>query len=89
MTHYERFLNNLVDEVFERAVEMDLSWIDLADRAGVSATTVYNLGNRVTRFPLLRTFFLLARAVRMNVRLIKKELSAREETSQTRQAVRS
>ena len=82
MTHYERFLVKVTDEIFEAAVMEGLTWIGLAKRAGLAESTVYNLGNRVTRFPQLRTFFLLAKAVRMNVRLLRKELTRHEAESE-------
>lgn len=74
MSHYERFLTSMTDQIFEEAVMQGLTWIGLAKKSGLSITTVYNLGNRVTRFPQLRTFFLLAKAVGMNVRLLRKEV---------------
>lgn len=85
MTHYERFLEKMTDEVFERATDVyGLTWTELAERAGLSPSTVYRLGNRITKYPQLRTFFLLAKAVRMNVRLLRKEISKHEKaTSET------
>lgn len=80
MTHYERFLIRVTDEIFEHAVMQGLTWIGLANKSGLAINTVYNLGNRKTRFPQLRTFFLLAKAVNMNVRLLEKEV-AREKKS--------
>jgi transcriptional regulator with XRE-family HTH domain len=51
-----------------------MTWADLASAAGLAPSTVYNLGNRVTRFPQLRTFYLLAQAVGMDLSLIRKEV---------------
>ena len=83
MTHYERFLTMMTDQIFEEAVNrFDWTWDELADHAGVARSTVYRLGTRFTRYPQLRTFFLLAKAVRMNVRLIRKELTSHEAKSQ-------
>ena len=87
MTHYERFLISMTDQIFEEAVKRGLTWIELASHAGVSPTTVYNLGNRITRFPQLRTFFLLAKAVRMNVRLLRKEINFHETPSKATEAL--
>jgi hypothetical protein len=75
MSEYERFLVKLTDEVFNDAFKQGMTWHELAEEAGVSTTTVYNLGNRITRFPQLRTFFFLAKAVGMNVALLKKEVA--------------
>jgi len=86
MTHYERFLVKTTDEIFEAACKEGMTWLDLAAQAGLAPTTVYNLGNRVTVYPQLRTIFLLAKACRMNVCLIKKELRL-EAKSQIREAV--
>jgi len=88
MNDYERFLVRITDEIFEAAYMEGLTWTGLAHKAGLAESTVYNLGNRVTRFPQLRTFFKLAKAVRMNVRLLRKELSL-EAKSQIREAVHS
>jgi hypothetical protein len=89
MTHYERFLIRITDEVFDRAYQEGLTWIGLANLAGVSVTTVYNLGNRITRFPQLRTFFLLAKAVGMRIDILRKEVNHYEAQSEVREAVHS
>lgn len=70
---YEKFLDGVVDDIFNEAAKRH-TWQQLAKKAGVSHTTVYRLGMRITRFPQLRTVFLLAKAAGLNVRLIKKEL---------------
>lgn len=74
MNHYERFLVRITDEVFDEAYRMGLTWIGLARKSGLCYSTVHSLGTRKTRFPQLRTIFLLAKAVRMNVQLLKKEI---------------
>jgi lambda repressor-like predicted transcriptional regulator len=87
MTHYERFLEKVTDDIFEAACMEGLTWIGLSNKSGLSTTTVYNLGNRDTRFPQLRTIFLLAKAVGMNVRLLRKEIYNHEAKSQNRKEV--
>jgi hypothetical protein len=84
MTHYERFLEKITDEMFDEAYRQGLTWIGLAHRAGLAESTVYKLGMRITRFPQLRTFFLLAKAVRMNVRVIRKELARHESKAESK-----
>jgi hypothetical protein len=74
MNRYERYLVRMTDEVFNRAFEQGMTWIELANTANLAVTTVYNLGNRVTQYPQLRTFYLLAGAVGMNLELIQKEV---------------
>lgn len=72
---YEQYLTKLVDEIFEKATfEYDLTWQQLAEKANLSVNTVYNLGNRVTRFPRLQTFYKLAKAVGMDLALIEKNV---------------
>lgn len=70
---YEQFLNYVVDDIFNEASKR-YTWLQLADKAGVSHTTVYRLGTRVTRLPQLRTIFLLAKAAGLDVKLLKKKL---------------
>jgi hypothetical protein len=67
---YERYLNKLLDELFAQTYNV-WSWHEFAQMAGVSYSTVYRLGKRITRFPHLRTVFLLARAVNINLPTIK------------------
>jgi hypothetical protein len=86
MSHYERFLVRMTDEIFDRAYTEGLTWIGLSRKSGLAKATVYNLGNRVTRFPQLRTFFLLAKAVGMNITLLRKEVT-REAKSQVRDEI--
>jgi AraC-like DNA-binding protein len=59
---YEQYLDQLVDVIFSKAAKK-YTWEELADQAGLSRRTVYNLGMRVTRFPQLRTVYLLSRVV--------------------------
>lgn len=70
---YETYLNQVVDTVYKKAAEV-WTWQELAQMAGVSYSTVYRLGMRETRFPLLRTVFLLARAVNMDLPTIRRNL---------------
>lgn len=59
---YAQYLNRVVDVLFKEAAK-SYTWEEWADKAGLCRTTVYNLGNRVTQRPQLRTVFLLARAI--------------------------
>jgi hypothetical protein len=67
---YETFLDDLIDEIFEEAAK-EWTWSEFAKEAGVAYTTVCRLGERITRFPELRTIYLMAGAVGMDVKLIK------------------
>jgi len=61
---YLNSLEAVVDHLFEVAAdEFDWDWTDFAKEAGVSVSTVNNLGIRKTRFPEYRTIYLLAKAV--------------------------
>jgi len=71
---YMAKLESFVDDIYEIAHDVwDFSWVDLAEEAGCSYTTVWRLGMRVTRWPRLQTIFKLARAVGMDVDLIRAE----------------
>jgi transcriptional regulator with XRE-family HTH domain len=84
-TPYELYLNKVVDVIFKQAAE-SWTWAELAKRAGVSNSTVSKLGNRFTRFPQLRTVFLLATAVNMDLPAIKQSLALARRTRATRRA---
>jgi DNA-binding XRE family transcriptional regulator len=58
---YEKYLEQLIDEVFEKA-SVEWTWREFASQAGVSYTTVYRLGTYKTKLPQLRTAYLLCRA---------------------------
>ena len=63
---YARYLHGLVDEIFHiSSDEMGWSWVDLAEQAGLSYTTVNRLGNRVTQYPRHMTVWKLAKALGM------------------------
>ena len=72
---YDEYLNQTVDQIYQRATDIGWTWNELAQMAGVHPSTVYKLGMRITRLPQLRTMFLLARAVNMNLPTIKKMLA--------------
>lgn len=74
---YEQYLDKVVDDIFTRA-SVAWTWVELAQMAGVSYGTVYRLGMRETRFPQLRTVFLLAKAVNMDLPAIRKGLKKLE-----------
>jgi DNA-binding phage protein len=75
--NYEQYLDQVVDQIFTKASVM-WTWVELAQMAGVSYGTVYRLGMRETRFPQLRTVFLLAQAVNMDLPAIKRALKKLE-----------
>lgn len=62
-TAYVNYLHQVIDVLFDRADELDITWVDWAKKAGVSPTTVYRLGERETRLPQLRSIYLLASAI--------------------------
>ena len=64
--HYGKVLNQLTDEIFEKAEKKGLTWTELALSASLSPGTVARLGNRVTKTPHLRTIVKLGRAVGMS-----------------------
>ncbi len=62
MATYERYLERLIDEVFD-AASTKWTWRELAKQAGVCYSTVYKLGTYKTKLPQLRTAYLLCKAV--------------------------
>ena len=67
---YEQYLDRVVDVLFKEAAK-DYTWEEWADKAGLARTTVYNLGMRVTQRPQLRTVFLLAKAIGVELPSVK------------------
>jgi len=68
---YFKQLNSLLDSIFHIAThDHHWTWGKLAGEAGISPETVIKLGDRITKFPHLRTVMRLAEAVGMNVKLI-------------------
>lgn len=69
-------LHSFVDEIYQRAVELDWYWEDLAKEAKLCRQTVYRLGNRETKSPRFETVYKLATAVGMEWQLqqFKKKL---------------
>ena len=63
---YESYLNKLIDVVFKEA-STKYTWRELAKKAGLSYTTVYRLGTYKTKFPQLRTAYLLCKTVGMEL----------------------
>ena len=58
---YEAYLEEFIDLVFTKAA-VRWTWAEFAKRAGVSYSTVYNLGTYKTKRPQLRTALLLCQA---------------------------
>lgn len=66
----QREINQLMDDIYNDAVDLlDMSWSDLAKRAGLSYSTVYRLGERITLNPQIKTVLRLAGAVGRKVTL--------------------
>ena len=66
MNSYETYLDKVVELLYDKAYTR-FTWEEWADEAGVSRTTVNRLGTRVTKRPQLRTIFLLAKAVNVDL----------------------
>lgn len=69
---YYRALHSIVDAVYEEAAQSSWNWFQLSKQSGISYTTVYNLGERITRWPQFRTIFKLCRAVGWDLTISKK-----------------
>jgi hypothetical protein len=68
---YFRELNLLLDRIYHIAThDHHWTWGYLANEAGISPETVIKLGDRITKFPHLRTVIRLAGAVGLDVKLV-------------------
>ncbi len=75
---YEEKLQELVDEIYDAASDIwEWSWVDLADRSYLAYNTVYRLGMRTTRYPRLMTIYKLAKAVGMDMNLVRQRVAIR------------
>ena len=68
---YLKQLHSIVDDIFNTATHnLDWTWTRLANEAHVSVVTVFNLGERITKFPRFRTVLALAQAVGMDLQIV-------------------
>lgn len=67
---YNAYLNRVVDYIFNEAAK-HYTWSELASEAGISYTTVHRLGTRKTKYPQLRTIFLLCKATNISIDIYK------------------
>lgn len=75
---FVRFMNELVDDVFDIAINVrDWSINEFAGEAFLSHGTVSRLYNRVTKEPRFTTVYKLAGAVGLSMRTIKAEARIR------------
>jgi hypothetical protein len=63
---YNQYLNRVIDDLFKEAAKK-WTWTEWAEEAGVCYTTVFRLGTRKTKRPQLRTVFLLAKSLGINL----------------------
>lgn len=79
MASYKQHLNQVRKDIFEAAFDPDICGFatinDLADTAGLAWGTVERLYRNETKRPAHSTIFALARAVRMDIELVKEELA--------------
>lgn len=64
---FEIELDELLDEIYELSGTKVWDDTDLARVAGLSKSTVYRIGNRITRLPRFRTIQKLGAAVGLRV----------------------
>jgi len=72
MTNYERFLRDLVDELYEDAAGREWSWKEFAGHSRLSYSTIFRLGMRITRFPRFDTIFKIATALDRAIEIRKR-----------------
>lgn len=68
---YLASLDKVLNVIFAESDLRHWSWHELADNAGLHPSTVYKIGNRITRLPYFRTVYLLGQAVGLTVMAIK------------------
>lgn len=74
MSGYSRLLNDLVNTLFQEANGRDWDDVRLASKAGLHVRTVHRLRYFITKLPQLKTVYALARAVGMNIALVRIKL---------------
>jgi hypothetical protein len=78
MRHYKKHLNQLRKDIFEAAFDPDICGYatvnDLADAAGLDWVTVDRLYRGLTKRPAHKTILSLAKAVKMDLTLVKEVL---------------
>jgi len=74
---YTTTLNKIVDQIYNMAGERSWSWLVLADKASLAISTVYRLGEKITKLPRFKTVFLLSRAVGAHLELVSSTASAK------------
>lgn len=67
---YAQHLHELVDEIYEVAAKK-WTWSEFAENAGVSYSTISNLGNRKTRYPRHMTIWKMAQAVGLQAEMVR------------------
>lgn len=78
MRNFKRHLREVVSEIFEAAYDMDICNFteeELAAKAGLAVTTVWRLRTGQTKEPRYSTIFKLAKAVKMDLGLLKEALA--------------
>lgn len=70
-TRYHKSLNAIVDKLFNKAFDMRLTWVQMAELSGLSRETIHKLGSRQTRLPQFRTIELLAHALGGQMEFVK------------------
>lgn len=75
---FDQEIEAIVDAIYEVADEKyNWGWWQLASEAGLCYSTVYRLGCRTTKDPHFKTIWKLAKAVGMNLELVKRVLNSR------------
>ena len=76
---YKQKLNKLLDDIFAKSVSMTFE--EFAKAAELSVSTIRRLDKRQTELPRLKTIFLLAKAVGLEISLeLAKSLKKEEKT---------
>ena len=75
---YERKLDAMLDDIFDRSDELNMSLTEMADASGLAYSTVFRINARITRLPRLKTVLDLAQAVHMDLILVAQKLKMRK-----------
>jgi hypothetical protein len=70
---YAQRLNAIIDKLFDVAAKKHWTWEQMAEESGLSRSTIFNLGSRLTKYPQHRTVELLARALGGRLAFVKGE----------------
>jgi len=63
LSEYARTLNEIVDKIYDTAAELEMTDVELGEKAKLCPATIYRLAHRITKEPRFSTVWKLCKAV--------------------------